>query len=82
MTTRARTPRGTGIDRVQVGFLVPGSIKTKVNRMADALGVSQSLTITKVLELVDVDDDGNVWIGDTMLVLDESPEELPLASTA
>lgn len=82
MSTRARTPRGTGIDRVQVAFRVSGSTKAKVNRMADALGLSQSQVMELALGQVDVDADGNVWVGDQVLMIDESQEELPLASSA
>ncbi len=82
MSTRARTPRGTGTDRVQVAFRVSGSTKAKVNRMADALGLSQSQVMELALEQVDVDADGTVWVGDQILVSHEPQEELPLASTA
>lgn len=81
MSTRTRTPRGTGMDRVQVGFRVSGSAKTKLNHMADCVGLSQSQVLELLLEHVDVDSDGTVWVGDAILSHD-SQEALPLASTA
>lgn len=83
MTTRTRTPRGTGDDRVQVGFRVSGHAKAKVNRMADALGLSQSQVMEMALSAIDVDDEGLVWVGDVPLVAPtDHQEELPLPKTA
>lgn len=82
MSTRIRTPRGTGEDRVQIAFRVSGQAKTKVNRMADALGLSQSQVMELALSAIDIDDDGFVFVGDVPLVVPASQEELPLSRTA
>lgn len=56
MAQRQRTQRGSGMDRVQIKFLVSPHLREKVNLMADAVGKSQSQVIERLLEAVEVDE--------------------------
>lgn len=56
MTQRQRTRRGSGMDRVQIKFLVSPHLREKVNLVADAMGKSQSLVIERLLDVVEIDE--------------------------
>lgn len=79
MTTRQRTPRGEGVDRVQVAFRVDPTTKVTLNRLADALGLSQSQVVEQLLDQVTVDEQGRVYVGRKRLHAPaENQETLPL----
>ena len=48
---------------MQVAFRVEPTTKGKLNRLADALGLSQSQVVEQLLSQVHVDDEGRVYVG-------------------
>lgn len=70
------------MNRVQVAFRVSEPAKTKVNVLADSLGLSQSQVVEMVLKRVEVDAAGHVWVGDQLISAEQAQEELPLAKIA
>ncbi len=80
-TTRRRRPRGTGKDTVPVNAMIDPSIKAKIDRVADALSLSQGQVIDLLLAHVDVDANGRPAFWDGPLATD-THQELPLARPA
>jgi hypothetical protein len=69
--------RGTGLSNVSLFGRVAPEVKAKVDRAADAMGISQSRALEEFIRRVDVDEHGrpNGWAGDDQ-------EELPLNRSA
>ena len=80
-TTRQRRPHGSNANRSQVVVRVGPEIKAKIDRVADALAISQSAAFELIVENIEVDANGRPSFYDGPLATDVN-EELPLASSA
>jgi len=80
-TTRQRRSRGSNVNRSQVVVRVGPEIKAKIDRVADALAISQSAAFELIVEHIEVDANGRPSFYDGPLASDVN-EELPLASSA
>lgn len=81
MNTRQRRLRGTAAERPALYARVDHSCKAKVERVADALGISQAQALELLLLHVEVDANGRPPWYDGPLATEEQ-EELPIGHLA
>ncbi len=78
---RQRRPHGSNATRSQVLVRVSPEVKAKLDRVADALAVSQSAVFELFVEHIDVDANGRPGFYGGPLATEEN-QELPFATSA